>query len=152
MHNCSVSPVCSKSHCFKFFHFASALTETRASLDPPQFSIVFAQPFNPASQTDSLNQLSVIRVQQIQPWICILISQHIARTVHQDKKKFSSNYTSKSAIITTLYIICIFQLIFKSCIGFRMLIYTIFRIRYITVKSVSIQSLPCLSLISCVPC
>ncbi len=79
-----------------------------------------------------------------------LSPQHIARTVHQ-KKKFLSNYTSKSAIITTLYIICIFQLIFKSCIGFCMQIYNIFRIRYITIKSISIQPLPCFPLISRVP-
>lgn len=77
-----------------------------------------------------------------------------ARTAHQKekkKKKFSSNYTSKSAIITTLYIICIFQLLFKSCIGFCMQMYNIFRIRYITIKSISIQPLPCFSLISRVP-
>lgn len=67
---CTIAPFllfAQKAIVLNFFHFASALTETRASLDPPQFSIVFAQPFNPASQTDSLNQLSVIRVQQIQP-------------------------------------------------------------------------------------
>lgn len=80
-----------------------------------------------------------------------LSPRHIARNRPPKKKKFSSNYTSKSAIITTLYIICIFQLIFKSCIGFCMQIYNIFRIRYITVKSISIQPLPCFSLISCVP-
>lgn len=77
-----------------------------------------------------------------------------ARTAHQKgekKKKFSSNYTSKSAIITTLYIICIFQLLFKSCIGFCMQMYNIFRIRYITIKSISIQPLPCFPLISRVP-
>lgn len=99
------------------------------------FAIVLLQPFNPASQTYSVNQLSVIRVQQIQLWICILLSHHSTLLVHQ--KKFSSNYTSKSEIITTLYIICIFQLIFKSCIGFCMQIYNIFRIRYITIKSLS---------------
>lgn len=66
------------------------------------------------------------------------------------KRKFSSNYTSESAIITTLYIICIFQLIFKSCLRFCMQIYNIFRIRYITGKSISTQLLPCFSLISCV--
>lgn len=61
----------------------------------------------------------------------------------EEKKSFHPITLSKSAIITNLYIICIFQLLFKSCIGFCMQMYNIFRIRYVTIKSASIQALPC---------
>ena len=144
------SPLALRSLFFNINFCLSAQWNIYFSACSPR-AIVFLQPFNPASQTNSLNQLSVIWVQQTHPWICILISHHRALWEQSTKNKFSSNYTSKSAIITTLYIICIFQLIFKSCIGFCMQMYNIFRIRYITVKSISIQPLPCFSLISCVP-
>lgn len=115
-------------------------------------AIVSQQPFNPGltnvfSKPIVSNKSSADSAMNMH---INLSPRRAAATVHQ-KKKFSSNYTSKSAIITTLYIICIFQLIFKSCIGVCMQMYNIFRIRYITIKSISIQPLPCFSLISRVP-
>lgn len=149
-----LSPACSKVFVFfppsNFFFCLSGRWNIYVSACSP-CAIVFLPPFSRASQTNSINQLSVIGVQQIHPWKCILISHHSTLWEQTTKNKFSSNYTSKSAIITTLYIICIFQLIFKSCIGFCMQMYNIFRIRYITVESISIQPLPCFSLISWVP-
>lgn len=108
-------------------------------------AIVSQQPFNPGltnvfSKPIVSNKSSADSAMNMH---INLSPRRAAATVHQ-KKKFSSNYTSKSAIITTLYII-------KSCIGVCMQMYNIFRIRYITIKSISIQPLPCFSLISRVP-
>lgn len=115
-------------------HFASLLGGTFVSLLPPHLLLslcsLSTRPHKPIVSNKSSADSTMNMHINLSP-------QHIARTVHQ-KKKFSSNYTSKSAIITTLYIICIFQLIFKSCIGFYMQTYNIFRIRYITIKSISI--------------
>lgn len=131
--------------CFFNFLFAPMLSETFISL---RFAIVLLQPFN-SSLTNVFSKPIVINSSSTDS----TMNMHINLSPPQftKKKKFSSNYTSKSAIIITLYIICIFQLIFKCCIGFCMQMYNIFRIKYITVKSISIQPLPCLSLISCVP-